>query len=187
MEYVYPALAVLDEFQVFTTAVGLTGDLARAVGKGFGAYAQNILQALLAALASPVLHRTAKPTVVAAFGDIGLALETDFTPYLEHVMSMLSQAGAIQVDASQDLAMSDFIWQMREAIADAFVGIVNGYQSDREWTLLHTRLFVLRDTELNALPFPQPLRSLHTLLAFSASYRNMLQTRTPATPLFAPA
>jgi len=130
IEYIYPALAVLDEFQVFTTAVGLTGDLARAVGKGFAPYAQNILQALLAALASPVLHRTAKPTVVAAFGDIGLALETDFTPYLEHVMSMLSQAGAIQVDASQDLAMSDFIWQMRESIADAFVGIVNGYQSD---------------------------------------------------------
>jgi importin subunit beta-1 len=132
MEYVYPALAVLDEFQVFTTAVGLTGDLARAVGKAFGPYAQNILQALLAALASPVLHRTAKPTVVAAFGDIGMALETDFTPYLEHVMSMLSQAGAIQVDASQDMAMSDFLWSMRESIADAFVGIVNGYARDRE-------------------------------------------------------
>lgn len=130
MEYIYPALAVLDEFQVFTTAVGLTGDLARAVGKAFGPYAQTILQALLAALASPILHRTAKPTVVAAFGDIGMALETDFTPYLEHVMSMLSQAGAIQVDASQDMAMSDFIWSMRESIADAFVGIVNGYARD---------------------------------------------------------
>ncbi len=89
------------------------------------------MQLLLNGMSSPVLHRTAKPPVVAAFGDIALALEQDFTPYLENVMSMCSQAGAIQADPG-DMIMGDFMWTMRESIIDAFIGIVNGYQSDRK-------------------------------------------------------
>lgn len=134
MEFIFSALRTLDEFQVFTAAVGVTGDLARAVKTKISPYADPLLQALLAALSSPVLHRTAKPTVVSVFGDVAIALGSGFTPYLQNVMGMLSQAGQVKADASSDAGMIDFVWAMRESIAEAFIGILTGLQNDREST-----------------------------------------------------
>lgn len=132
MEFVFGALATLDEFQVFTAAVGVTGDLARAIQRKIQPYAQNLLTALLQALSSPVLHRTAKPTVVSVFGDIAIALGTEFVPYLQDVMGMLAQAGQVQVESHSDQGMYDFVWSMRESIAEAFIGILSGLQDNRE-------------------------------------------------------
>lgn len=137
MGYIQAALSTLDEFQVFTSAVGVTGDIARAIHKSIAPYCNDLLSALLAALASPVLHRTAKPTVVAVFGDIAIALGQDFTQYLDSVMGMLSQAGQVKADASSDLAMQDFVWAMRESITEAFTGILSGFRENREFTKCH--------------------------------------------------
>ena len=132
MEFVFSALRTLDEFQVFSAAVGVTGDLARAIQKQIQPYAEPLLQALLAALSSPVLHRTAKPTVVSVFGDIAIALGPGFTPYLQNVMGMLSQAGQVKAEANSDAGMIDFVWAMRESIAEAFIGILTGLQEQRK-------------------------------------------------------
>lgn len=132
MPFVQRALVTLDEFSVFTTAVGTVGDLSRAIGKQIGAFAAETLSSLLAALSSPVLHRSAKPTVVSSLGDIAMALEEDFAPYLESVMGMLNQAGQVKAENSNDMAMQDFVWAMRESISDAFTGIVAGYHANRE-------------------------------------------------------
>ncbi|KAJ9095333.1 hypothetical protein QFC21_005699 [Naganishia friedmannii] len=130
MGYIQAALATLDEFQVFTSAVGVTGDIARAIHKAIGPYCNDLLSALLAALASPVLHRTAKPTVVAVFGDIAIALGQDFTQYLDSVMGMLSQAGQVKADTSSDIAMQEFVWSMRDSITEAFTGILSGFREN---------------------------------------------------------
>lgn len=127
IEFVYGALQVLDEFQVYIAAVGCICDIARAIGPKISPYAPNLLSALLTALASPVLHRTAKPTVVAAFGDMATALGPEFSPYLPDVMSMLNQAGQVQADV-HDEAMTDFVWEMRQSIVDAYTGILGAYQ-----------------------------------------------------------
>ena len=132
MEFVFSALGTLDEFQVFSAAVGVTGDLARAIQKQIQPYAEPLLQALLAALSSPVLHRTAKPTVVSVFGDIAIALGPGFTPYLQNVMGMLSQAGQVKAEPNSDAGMIDFVWAMRESIAEAFIGILTGLQEQRK-------------------------------------------------------
>lgn len=132
MGYIQAALSTLDEFQVFTSAVGVTGDIARAIHKSIAPYCNDLLSALLAALASPVLHRTAKPTVVAVFGDIAIALGQDFNQYLDSVMGMLSQAGQVKADASSDMAMQEFVWAMRESITEAFTGILSGFRENRE-------------------------------------------------------
>ncbi|KAJ9090905.1 hypothetical protein QFC20_007788 [Naganishia adeliensis] len=130
MGYIQAALSTLDEFQVFTSAVGVTGDIARAIHKSIAPYCNDLLSALLAALASPVLHRTAKPTVVAVFGDIAIALGQDFNQYLDSVMGMLSQAGQVKADASSDMAMQEFVWAMRESITEAFTGILSGFREN---------------------------------------------------------
>ncbi len=132
MPFVYKALATLDEYQVFTVVVGTMGDLARGIGKQFTPLANDVLNALLTALASPVLHRSAKPPVVAALGDIATALDQDFTPYLDGVMQMLMQAGQVKVEDDSDNSMEDFVWNMREAITEAFTGIVAAYAENGE-------------------------------------------------------
>lgn len=140
MGYIQAALSTLDEFQVFTSAVGVIGDIARAIHKGIAPYCNDLLTALLAALASPVLHRTAKPTVVAVFGDIAIALGQDFTQYLDSVMGMLSQAGQVKADASSDIAMQEFVWAMRDSITEAFTGILSGFRENRKSIVCMVRL-----------------------------------------------
>mgnify|MGYP002718983654 CR=1 FL=1 len=133
MGYIQAALSTLDEFQV------VTGDIARAIHQGIAPYCNDLLTALLAALASPVLHRTAKPTVVAVFGDIAIALGQDFTQYLDSVMGMLSQAGQVKADASSDIAMQEFVWAMRDSITEAFTGILSGFRENRKSRLMLAR------------------------------------------------
>jgi importin subunit beta-1 len=137
MEFIFSALRTLDEFQVFSAAVGVTGDLARAIGKEIQPYAEPLLQELLTALSSPILHRTAKPTVVSVYGDIAIALGPGFSRYLGNVMGMLFQAGQVKAEPGSDAGMIDFVWAMRESIAEAFIGILTGLQENRE---LLTRL-----------------------------------------------
>jgi importin subunit beta-1 len=139
MEFIFSALRTLDEFQVFSAAVGVTGDLARAIQNKIQPYAPSLLEALLGALSSAVLHRTAKPTVVSVFGDIAIALGTDFVPYLPSVMGMLSQAGQVKADPYSDVGMQDFVWAMRESIAEAFIGILSGLQDNRTYSVCYNR------------------------------------------------
>jgi len=44
-------------------------------------------------------------------------------------MEILSQAGATAASAN-DIVMIEFVWTMREAIVDAFIGIMNGLKDD---------------------------------------------------------
>jgi importin subunit beta-1 len=47
-------------------------------------------------------------------------------------MEILSQAGATAA-AANDTAMLEFVWTMREAIVEAFIGIMNGLKGDRKF------------------------------------------------------
>jgi len=61
-----------------------------------------------------------------------MAIGSGFVPYLSLIMEILSQAGATTAD-SNDMAMVEFVWTMRESIVDAFIGIMNGLKiGDRE-------------------------------------------------------
>lgn len=131
MNFVFTSLNGVTEYAVFNSAVGIVGDLARAIHGKIQPFADTLMQALLGALTSPVLHRSAKPAVVSVFGDLAIALGPSFEPYLEQVMGMLSSAGAVVADAD-DIAMQDFVWSMRESITEAFVGILTAFVNERE-------------------------------------------------------
>lgn len=57
------------------------------------------MSVLLENLASPVLDRSVKLSVVSCFGDIAMAIGPAFEPYLPPVMAVLRQAGEQKVDA----------------------------------------------------------------------------------------
>ena len=84
--------------QVCHAAVGLVGDICRALGPIMAPYCDEIMTILLENLSNNDVHRMVKPQVLSVFGDIALALGLDFKKYLDVVLQTLMQASQAQVD-----------------------------------------------------------------------------------------
>ncbi|KAM0747802.1 ARM repeat-containing protein [Meredithblackwellia eburnea MCA 4105] len=122
------ALNSHEEYQLCSIAVGLIGDICRALGEGSLPYCQGFMEALLADLQSSVLHRSVKPIILSTFGDIALAVGPGFEPFLETTMGVLQQAGAMRADPS-NFDLVDYINGLREGILEAYVGVVGGLKT----------------------------------------------------------
>lgn len=77
-------------------AVGIIGDISRALGEQSAGYAGAFMNALLVNLQSDVLNRNVKIAVLSCFGDIALAIGAQFEPHVDNAMGVLRQAGALQ-------------------------------------------------------------------------------------------
>eukprot|EP00959_Pyramimonas_sp_CCMP1952_P151101 3162364-Pyramimonas_sp.AAC.1 len=67
------------EYQVCNVAVGLVGDLCRALGTQLPVEMwDQIVLALLNNVSSATLHRSVKPAILSCFGDIALSLQGQF-------------------------------------------------------------------------------------------------------------
>uniref|UniRef100_A0A7N6FA32 Importin N-terminal domain-containing protein n=1 Tax=Anabas testudineus TaxID=64144 RepID=A0A7N6FA32_ANATE len=86
------------EYQVCLAAVGLVCDLCRALMSNILPYCDEIMQLLLENLGNENVHRSVKPQILSAFGDIALAIGGEFKKYLDIVLDTLQQASQAQVD-----------------------------------------------------------------------------------------
>lgn len=84
--------------QVCIVAVGVVGDICRAIGHKIMDHCDAIMTALLENLSDANVHRSVKPHILSVFGDIALAIGPDFKKYLEIVLGTLQQAAQAQVD-----------------------------------------------------------------------------------------
>ena len=98
LPFLYPALKAYDDTQLCTVAVGIIGDITRALGDQTEQYAQAFVTVLLENLSSEVLNRNVKIAILACFGDIALAIGPKFEPYLDTAMTVLRQAAALQAN-----------------------------------------------------------------------------------------
>jgi hypothetical protein len=98
LPFLYPALKAYEDTQLCTVAVGIIGDITRALGDQTEQYAQAFVTVLLENLSSEVLNRNVKISILACFGDIALAIGPKFEPYLETAMTVLRQAAALQAN-----------------------------------------------------------------------------------------
>jgi hypothetical protein len=96
LPFLYPALKAHEDTQLCTVAVGIIGDISRALGDQSAQYANPFMTVLLENLQSEVLNRNVKISILSCFGDIALAIGPSFEPYLDTTMSVLRQAGAVQ-------------------------------------------------------------------------------------------
>merc|ERR1719273_3041640 len=72
------------EYQVCHAAVGLVGDICRAMGnKLVGPFTDEVMEVLLTNLRDNNVHRTVKPQILSVFGDVALAIGPEFRKYLE--------------------------------------------------------------------------------------------------------
>ncbi|KZT37128.1 ARM repeat-containing protein [Sistotremastrum suecicum HHB10207 ss-3] len=135
LPYLYPALKAHEDTQLCTVAVGLIGDISRALGENSAQYANAFMSVLLENLQSAVLNRNVKIPILACFGDIAMAIGPAYEPYLDTAMGVLRQAGQLQPNPL-DLDLLDYVNQLREGILDAYVGIVTGFKDTPKTQLL---------------------------------------------------
>ncbi|SCV73049.1 BQ2448_6974 [Microbotryum intermedium] len=128
LPFLVNALNSHEEYQLCSIAVGLIGDICRALGEASLPYCQVFMELLLADLQSTVLHRNVKPPIISCFGDIALAVGPGFEPFLETTMTVLQQAGTVQVDPS-NYDLIDYVTTLREALLEAYTGIVSGLKT----------------------------------------------------------
>ena len=86
------ALENTDDYHVCSAAVGVVGDLSRAVHKQMSPFCEEIFLRLMQLLMNQLLHRSVKPPILSCFGDIALAVGPAFEKYVGYVVPMLQSA-----------------------------------------------------------------------------------------------
>lgn len=119
----------VEDYPVCSAAVGVTGDICRALGDKVEPFCDELMSMLVENLGNNNVHRNVKPSILSVFGDMALALGPKFTKYLEVVLQMLHQASQAQVDRS-DFDMLDYLNELRESCLEAYTGIVQGLKGD---------------------------------------------------------
>lgn len=126
---------------MLSIAVGTIGDIGRALGEGMLPYCDNLMNMLMMNVSSNAVSRGVKPIILSTFGDLALAIGGNFEKYLAPVLQTLM--GAIQITVTQpayDLDILDFHCQLREAVLEAYVGIVQALKSAQKTYLLGEHL-----------------------------------------------
>lgn len=127
--YLLVGLKNYAEYQVCLAAVGLVGDLCRALGMKMLPFCNELMMMLLENLSNENVHRSVKPQILSVFGDIAMAIGPNFKPYLDVVLTTLQQASQAQVDKT-DYDMIDYLNELREGCLEAYTGIVQGLKGD---------------------------------------------------------
>lgn len=135
LPYLYPALKAHEDTQLCTTAVGVIGDISRALGDQSAQYANAFMTVLCESLQSETLNRNVKIPILSCFGDIALAIGPQFEAYLDTSMNILRQAGQIMPNP-MDYDLVDYVSQLREGILEAYTGIVTAFKNSEKGTLL---------------------------------------------------
>uniref|UniRef100_H2ZAY3 Importin N-terminal domain-containing protein n=1 Tax=Ciona savignyi TaxID=51511 RepID=H2ZAY3_CIOSA len=130
-EYLVIGLQNKAEYQVCIAAVGVVGDICRAVNRAVLPYCDELMNILLTNLSDAGVHRSVKPHILSVFGDIALAVGGDFKTYLPVVLQTLQQAASAQVDKT-DYDMVDYLNELRESCLEAYTGIIQGLKGDNE-------------------------------------------------------
>ncbi|KAF9054219.1 armadillo-type protein [Panaeolus papilionaceus] len=133
--FLYPALKAHEDTQLCTVAVGIIGDVSRALGEQSAQYAGPFMTVLLENLQSEILNRNVKISILSCFGDIALAIGPSFEPYFETTMGVLRQAGAVEPNPL-DYDLVDYVGQLREGILEAYTGILTGLKKTDKVNLL---------------------------------------------------
>ncbi|XP_068621068.1 importin subunit beta-1 isoform X2 [Battus philenor] len=124
-QYLCVGLKNHQEYQVCIAAVGLTGDICRALKSKVLPYCDDIIYLLMENLGDPSIHRSVKPQILSVFGDIALSIGPDFVKYFDVVMQMLLQASNATVDRN-DYDMVEYLCELRESVLEAYTGIIQG-------------------------------------------------------------
>ncbi|KAJ3682850.1 hypothetical protein LUZ60_013077 [Juncus effusus] len=148
-KYLEMGLQNFEEYQVCSISVGVVGDICRALDDQIVNYCDGIMNVLLKDLSNPMLHRSVKPPIFSCFGDIALAIGSNFDKYFPYVVKMLQSAAELsaRVDSQADEDMVDYVNQLRRGIFEAYSGILQGFKNARAELVMPFAGHILQFTE----------------------------------------
>lgn len=123
--FVINALSVYQSHEIVQVAVGVIGDVCRALESRIEEHCDDLVRVLLASLQKQELDRTVKPHIINCLGDIALAIGRSFERYLSYVMVMFIQASHVTFE-KPDHNESEYLGNLRESILEAYTLIVQG-------------------------------------------------------------
>ena len=121
--FLQQGLTNYEDHQTVSATVGLVEDLCRSLKKGIAPCCEQIVKALYEASLSNDLHKDVKPVILACFGEIALAVEEGFQPYL-FLMQLLQSAASVSLSEQKDEEWIEYNNILRESILTAFSGIL---------------------------------------------------------------
>lgn len=121
-------LASQDDHSTCILAVGLLGDLCRALGKDFFGVPPNhcdeYVKFAMELCTLPSVDRAVKPHVIGFFSDLAMAIEGNFDRYSETLLPMLKSAGLVEIQPDFDEDTVEYINGLRSAILESYTGIL---------------------------------------------------------------
>ena len=126
--FLIAGLKNFEAYYVCIVAVGVVGDLCRALEGRIQPFCPEIMSALAEALKDTNLHRSVKPPVLATFGEVAMAIEAAFEPYMQFSLMLLLQASTTQAPPDDD-DLIEYINLLRESILEAYTGIIQGLKA----------------------------------------------------------
>ncbi|KAK4478427.1 hypothetical protein RD792_013898 [Penstemon davidsonii] len=155
-KYLEMGLQNFAEYEVCAISVGVVGDICRALDDKILPYCDKIMELLLKDLSSGELHRSVKPAIFSAFGDIALAIGEQFEKYINYALPMMQSASEVcaQIDNS-DEEMMDYGNQLRRSIFEAYSGLLQGFKNSKAQLMLPHAPHLLQFLELVAKDRPR--------------------------------
>jgi importin subunit beta-1 len=92
-----------EEHQMCVIAIGLVGDICRAINEQFITFCETFVNVIGSLLQNPGVHRSIKPACLSCIGDISLAIGGKFETYLHPVMSVIATLAQSIVNVPQVL------------------------------------------------------------------------------------
>lgn len=157
MPFIYAALEAQDQPQLLSAALGVLSDVIRAVGEQIAPHCDQIVRYLFTDVESTTVSRMVKPSILAVFGEIALAIGAAFEGYLPVVMQLLQQAATLGSDTRDQsgFEMLDYIDSLNEGILEAYSGVILGLKgAGKGITYINIHELIVAST---LAPYMQPL------------------------------
>ncbi|KAJ3220339.1 karyopherin beta [Dinochytrium kinnereticum] len=135
------ALQNPQDSQLSNVAVGLVGDICRALNGDVAPYCNDFMALLVENLQSDVLDRSVKPAILSCFGDIAMAIGGHFQQYMT-LMPFLKNAMEYATQIREGISAEEFDYFniLRESILEAYIGIIQGLSSANSVGLLQEHI-----------------------------------------------
>lgn len=156
MPFIYAALEAQDQPQLLSAALGVLSDVIRAVGEQIAPHCDQIVRYLFTDVESTTVSRMVKPSILAIFGEIALAIGAAFEGYLPVVMQLLQQAATLGSGTRDQTGfeMLDYIDSLNEGILEAYSGVILGLKGAGKGITVYDYTLTIASA---LLPFMQPL------------------------------
>eukprot|EP01035_Chromulina_nebulosa_P017784 gene17784-23391_t len=129
-----------DEYSVCSVALGVVGDICRALNNLVEPICNDVLKYVLEILRSTSVNRSVKPHAISTFSDIAMAIGGNFETYISVVIGILNQASTVMPTNIDDEDEIDYINKLRFSILEAYTGIIHSLSESNKQDIIIPQL-----------------------------------------------